>query len=382
MNIFLDTNVWLEDKHLTSTGFSSLCAYLKRTGSSIILPNLVLEEVLGVYDRTLLQKCEKTFSAGTDVLKYLIRQESSKLRFKLNVDRGGETEAFRKRLLEPAPGIKTVQCDESSVDIREVYRRGIRRIRPASKDGEELRDVILWLTFLQYARDHKVGVALVTRDSGFWDGDSLHAELRGDIASSGVEVSVYKDIESFNKANALRSSPFPAEEVQKLFDARELDEKAIERVAQRLDGAETEKSVVHFRSGSVLKAKLGEGTLYDVAEGVQFAEVAYRAEIVSHIVLKDKPQEIPSWLSIVQPGLSGIGAPSRAFRLSDLAGPPEPKELEMDLPATYVGQVSMRIIKGKAQSADFERFQFLEVLDDEDQQPNPQQEGPVSSAPK
>jgi hypothetical protein len=369
VNIFLDTNVWLEDKHLTSTGFSSLLAYLKRTGSSIILPNLILEEVLGVYDRTLLEKCEKAFRVGKDVLNYLIRQESPKLRFNLNVDRGRETEAFRKQLLEPATGIKTVQCDESGVDIREVYRRGIQRRRPANKNGEELRDVILWLTVLQYALDNKTSVALVTKDLGFWDGDNLHAELRGDIASHDVEVFVYKDIESFNKANALRSSPLSAEDIQNLLDVRTLDEKALERVAQRFDRAETEKSVVHFRSGKVLKANLPAGTLYDVAEGVQFAEVAYEAEISAHIVFKDKPQEIQPWSqSWYTRGQVEGTAPSKLgnlIALSALAGRSEPKEREADLKATYVGQVSMRIIKGKVESVDFERLQVLEFLEDD-----------------
>jgi hypothetical protein len=35
--------------------------------------------------------------------------------------------------------------------VQEVFMRGIHRIRPASDDGEELRDVILWLWVLEYA---------------------------------------------------------------------------------------------------------------------------------------------------------------------------------------------------------------------------------------
>ena len=45
---------------------------------------------------------------------------------------------------------------------------------------------------------------------------------------------------------------------------------------------------------------------------------------------------------------------------------PEPKELETDLKATYIAKVSMRVIKGKVESADFETFKFLEVLKDSD----------------
>lgn len=367
MNIFLDTNVWLEDKHLESTGFSSLCAYLKRTNSSIILPNLVLEEVLGVYDRTLLEKCEKTFSAGRDVLKYLIRQDSQKQRFTLDIDRNGERDALRRRLLEPAHGIKTVQIDESKVDIHEVYSRGIKRRRPANQKGEELRDVILWLTVLQYAADTKSRVALISRDSGFWDGESLHTELKGDIAAYNVEVSAYKDVESFNKMNALRSSFLAAKEVQGLLDVRELDAKAVERVSQRLNGIETERSVVHFRLGSVVSAEFGEGILYDVAEDVQFAEAAYRAKIISQIVFKDKPKVATPWDELLASALTARTPAQNNFArlrsLGDLAGV-EPEELESELMGEYTGQVSMRVIKGTVRSADFETFQFLDFLNE------------------
>jgi hypothetical protein len=367
MNIFLDSNVWLEDKHLESTGFSSLCAYLKRTDSSIVLPNLVLEEVLGEYDRTLLEKCEKTFQAGKHVLKHLIRRDSIKNRFDLDIDVRGETEAFRKRLLEPAHGIKTVQVDESKVDIREVYRRGIKRKRPANQKGEELRDVILWLTVLQYAVDTKAKVALISRDSGFWDGENLHAELKGDITSYGVEISAYKDIESFNKANALRSSLLAIKDVQNLFDVRKLDGKAIERVAQEVDALEAENSIAHFRQGGVVAAEFGEGTLYDVAEDIQFAEVSYQADILAQIVLKDKPKPSSPWDSITAIMSGTVPAVptnfSRLRALSDLA-PTEPKEIETEFRALYTGQVSMRIIKGQAHSADFESFEFLKFVDE------------------
>jgi hypothetical protein len=106
-----------------------------------------------------------------------------------------------------------------------------------------------------------------------------------------------------------------------------------------------------------------------VAEGVQFAEVAYEAEISAHIVFKDKPQEIQPWSqSWYTRGQVEGTAPSKLgnlIALSALAGRSEPKEREADLKATYVGQVSMRIIKGKVESVDFERLQVLEFLEDD-----------------
>lgn len=351
MDIFLDSNVWHEDKRLTSTAFSSLCAYLKRTGCSIVLPNLVLEEVLGRYERELRQKCQKAFTAGRDVLRYLIEEGDPESNFLPLVDTARQVQAFQGRLLEPASGIKTVVFDDSKIDVREVYRRGIKRRRPASHDGEELRDVILWLSVLEYARASKNKVALVTRDKGFWDADAVHPEILEDIATNEVEIFIHKDIESFNRVNALSAKAISATEVGELLNPRELDEKALDRVAFRLNGIETEKSIVEYRSGAVLDAAWEDGTVYEVADGVRFAEVAYRADIEAKIVFIPKLPKI-DWAEAVRPSLGG-GDPNRLLTLALLAGPPmEPQE--ESLKATFKGQVSMRIIKGKVESPDFD----------------------------
>ena len=352
VNIFLDSNVWHEDKRLTSTAFSSLFAYLKRTGCSIVLPNLVLEEVLGKYERELKQRCQKAFSAGKDVLHYLINEGDTESKFRLSVDTSRQVKAFHDRLLNPAAGIKTIVFDDSKLDVREVYRRGIKRRRPANQDGEELRDVILWLSVLEYARVSKDKVALVTRDKGFWNGDSVHPEIVEDIAINGVEIFCHKDIESFNRANALSAKPFSATEVGELLNVRELDEKALDRVARRLNGVEVENSIVEYRAGTVLDARWEDGTIYEVAPGVRFAEVSYRADIEAKILFVLKPPKI-NWLAAAETALGG--AP-RLSTLAMLAGPQEPQE--QSLKATYKGQVSMRIINGRVETPDFDAFDF------------------------
>jgi hypothetical protein len=325
VDIFLDSNIWHEDKRLTSTAFSSLCAYLKRTSSSIVLPNLVLEEVLGRYERELKQKCQKALTAERDVLHYLIDEGDPNSKFDLHVDTPRQVQAFHDRLLKPASSIKTVVFDDSKINVREVYRRGIKRRRPASHDGEELRDVILWLSVLEYARASKDKVALVTRDKGFWDADAVHPEILEDIAANEVEIFLHKDIESFNRVNALSAKPISATEVGELLNARELDEKALDRVALRLNGIETEKSIVEYRSGAVLDAGWEDGTVYEVADGVRFAEVAYRADIEAKIVFIPKLPKI-DWSEAVRPSLGG-GGPNRLSALALLAGPPmEPQE--------------------------------------------------------
>jgi hypothetical protein len=325
-----------------------------------VLPNLVLEEVLGGYERELKEKCEKAFSALKDVQHHLIDKGDPNAEFSILVDRSRQVQAFKERLLKPTPAIKTILFDDSKIDVREVYRRGIKRRRPASDRGEELRDVILWLSVLEYARASRERVALVTRDRGFWNAEAVHPEIAEDIASNKLEIFLHKDIESFNRVNALSAKPFPAAEIEKLLNVRDLSEKALGRAALALNAFETEKSTVEYRSGSVMEARWEDGTIYEVADGVRFAEVFYVVDIEAKIAFITKPPKF-NWLDAARPSLGGV-EPRSLSSLAMLMRPPaEPEEVAIS--GTYRGQVSMRIMNGTVISPDFDSFQLLEFHD-------------------
>lgn len=89
-------------------------------------------------------------------------------------------------------------------------------------------------------------------------------------------------------------------------------------------------------------------------------------QLGSLAVFKDKPRVSTNWDELIyNSALGGTTAPNKFVGFSGirhLAGTkPEPEEQESALRFVYIGQVSMRVIKGKVQSADFETFQFLDV---------------------
>jgi hypothetical protein len=92
--------------------------------------------------------------------------------------------------------------DTNGVDISEGFLRGVNRRRPANSEGEELRDVIIWLIALQYAETEKKSVALVTADGGFWNDTQVHDHILEDIKNRKVDVSVFRSVEDFVKASA------------------------------------------------------------------------------------------------------------------------------------------------------------------------------------
>src|SRR5579862_8247350 len=90
------------------------------------------------------------------------------LNFGGQVNFDAEVEHLLERLKRPGDGVEeTLFLGLTRIDIDEVAARGIKRKRPASPSGEELRDVMIWLLVLCYATDTRSEVAFISNDSGF-----------------------------------------------------------------------------------------------------------------------------------------------------------------------------------------------------------------------
>jgi len=149
---------------MVKNDFKNLFDYLRRTDSRLVISALVFEEVIAQYREVLKGSIAKGTSAWTEVsdLQFSATQE---LDFP-NLD--NESALLERKLKAPAKGIKAIlHSDYSRVDIKEVIRRGIHRYRPASNSGEQLRDVILWLHALDYAKQKKRTVAFISNDTLF-----------------------------------------------------------------------------------------------------------------------------------------------------------------------------------------------------------------------
>jgi hypothetical protein len=104
-------------------------------------------------------------------------------------------------------------------------------VRPASDKGEELRDVILWLVVLHYAKQSKTHVAFVSGDKTFQDAEgALHSTLKNDIERASVNVAFYSSVGGFVKYNALESEPLERDQLATFVSADELRGVATEQL--------------------------------------------------------------------------------------------------------------------------------------------------------
>ena len=153
MDVIVDTNIVASDFAMRKNRFANLLDYLRRADSALVICKVVWDEALAEYTTRLKGDIDRVTAAWEKL-------NESRFTYGQSLDlpvRAQELQAFENNLKAPAKGVKVIiHGDYSGVDINEVVRRGVHRVRPASETGEELRDVILWLHTIDYAKHARV----------------------------------------------------------------------------------------------------------------------------------------------------------------------------------------------------------------------------------
>lgn len=122
--------------------------------------------------------------------------------------------------------------ENTPADLKELIRRLVNRVPPASPAGEEARDVLLWLSVL--AVGQKQEVAFITGDNkAFFHDGSLKSELKEDIKLLKSKTSVYEGLDNFLKAHHRRTDSW----VDKPW------------IIQQIESSQTEDALEEFITG-------------------------------------------------------------------------------------------------------------------------------------
>jgi len=269
MDVILDANVFLNDLKFQGTHFAELFAYLRRTGDSLVIPTLVMEEVLERYkDR--LKRDLNTAKSSWHVLAGT--KMTSHPSFP-HVDFDKEVQKYREQLLNPALGVTVLQySDVGGIDINEIARRGIKRKKPASDIGEELRDVLLWFLLIQYARQKQRQVAFISSDGAFRkskDEDDLHPDLAQEIENTKLPIHFYREMATFVTSQSLSHKAISEPWLPQFVNASELNK----NIAQVISATHTRYG--RPRDVSNDGAQFSEGTAYAISHDSIYAELKY-----------------------------------------------------------------------------------------------------------
>lgn len=309
MNVILDSNVYISDYRMESISFKNLFDYLKRTGDAIVLLGIVKEEVIAHFGRDLKKKANEVEKAWK---AYRLLRFPNKLPEFTKPDIADQQNLLSQRLMKPSEAVASeYYADTTKVSVDEIARRGVHRIPPANDNGEELRDVIVWLSSLDYAKTKNREVAFITNDSGFWVNDVVRPEIQEDIQNAGVIIRPYQSIGRFVEEN----SP-PATVVEEKW-AYEIFPEFNESVTAAAESAiRSTMPYAYIGSVSITSVDFKEGTRFEVAPDVQVAELLFAVGIEFHTrtVLNVAPTETvygvgPSGMINVPPQMLNVANP-------------------------------------------------------------------------
>jgi hypothetical protein len=294
MHIILDSNIYAADYRMNGVAFQSLFEYLRRTESRLVLPRVIREEVVIDYGRRL-KTGAKAFEEAYRKYHHL-DLSSDVLNFRKPDGKYAMTR-LRRKLMKPADGVAPIYFHEIKGEfLQEAFMRGIHRTRPANDNGEELRDVILWLWTIAYCDTANTDVVFVSGDGGFWAGDEIHPDIDRDAKTKNGRLHVYRSIQDFLKAHAPTPVEITEEWAQKHFEIQSIERELIDRAARELS-----RSTGDIISAlSIKEHKIKAGKLYEVSEDAQFAEL--ELQLVFKFLRTLAPPQQPDAFAGFKPG--------------------------------------------------------------------------------
>lgn len=225
MDVLLDTNAVI-GAGLEKPAFRSLREYLSRTQSSLLVPAVVLEELLAQKETTVHQIQRDLHNAFRAVKR--VAPATSAEPPHLDIEAIVSTE--RARVLAAADEVIILE-NNGEEDLPELVRRLAHRVPPASKQGEEARDVLIWLAARR--RLAAAPLALITADSGFVSGPHLRPELKEELGAAATHLVTYRSLDDFLARHHARVSSITEDWVSKQMSEEHAHEAMVEAIDQR-----------------------------------------------------------------------------------------------------------------------------------------------------
>ena len=195
MNVILDTNIFAQDFLMNSASFGLLLDYLKKTGSKILMPLIVYQELGEVYRRELNTGSAQFERTRESLERVLIDATIPRLEIDVSSEVVRYLAFVRKKLNLHDKDI--IPFKENY--LKELVTRALTRVKPFSDKGEEFRDALLWLTILDIAREtNEETLAFISNDAkAFGQNHQLHEALRHEGEATGKQVNYYNSISKF-----------------------------------------------------------------------------------------------------------------------------------------------------------------------------------------
>jgi predicted nucleic acid-binding protein len=211
--IVADTTATFPDVMMTHTRWMQLLSLCAKNQIRLAIPEVVLRETARHWEKQ-----------AKDVLKAAQGRLDAHARVQERlVDLGLDVE------IEPAPPLPEIDIDQQQflgstqarlqmlgveippvpdITVEEILERDLARRKPFAANGKGFRDVLVWESLKELAHELKSPsvVYLITDNTeDYCSGNELHADLKAEIATVGVEIRVVKKLEDLQGIQEIAS---------------------------------------------------------------------------------------------------------------------------------------------------------------------------------
>lgn len=236
MDIVIDTNILRSNLKLKDKNIEIILDYLEKTNSKIFLPKIVLEEIIGLYEKMLLERVEDHNRSLIKLNGALIETEISK-DFEIDID-------FEKKAYEEFIKDRLKLSDESIVPYKNEYLeelvfRAINRKKPLGENGQQFRDGLLWLTLLELTESLNdkriIFISNNTNDFGNKGTKELSSDLQIEAQEKELEINYYKNISDFVKEYAIKINTITKEWIEDKLNFEQIEQIFNEVISKKDD---------------------------------------------------------------------------------------------------------------------------------------------------
>lgn len=186
MHVFLDTNIFFNNWFLTDVRFKLLSHYLNNENYSLLLSDLVVEEVNN--------KREQEVLAAVNELKKNLKQLNFLNSMKEEIPESvRELKPYNIRDILGLYIYDITDISYESIDQATVVNRALKSTKPFTSGEKGYRDTLIWLSFLKYIKDNNIegDIAFITSNSTDFfrkKGEvEFHPSLQEDIKNHDIK---------------------------------------------------------------------------------------------------------------------------------------------------------------------------------------------------
>lgn len=188
MHIILDTNIIFNNYYLKSPRFLGLFSYLKKTKSSIFIPQTVFDELMKHYEESIAVFIKRSISDNQ------ILFENNEIVYDLEKIIN-KYKSFLIRYVASGT-IKIIKIKELS--IKQILKRSLKEQYPFDKNDKGFRDTVIWLSIMDVLKEKpKECFCFITKNKKDFGDGKLHQNLINDLGIDIKRLKYFNSLEDF-----------------------------------------------------------------------------------------------------------------------------------------------------------------------------------------